>query len=194
MTKPTISLLHWNYFLALESDLSDLSRYIEFTSANFDTYSIELAHLLLASASEVDVKLKELCYHLDHHMKVKNIDDYRRVIKDNLPEFLDEKVYIPRYNISFTPWLEWKSDSNPEWWGSYNNVKHERNKFFSDANLKNVIHSMGGLFVAENYFYMMELRKNSPTIDLRKTIFELELKSEFIKFDEGYYPKILVTE
>jgi hypothetical protein len=52
------SFIHWNYFLAIESDLENLSRYIEFIDTNFKTYSIELAHLLLASSSEIDVVLK----------------------------------------------------------------------------------------------------------------------------------------
>jgi hypothetical protein len=38
-------LLHWNYFVALDSDLDEVSRYIEFAAENFTAYSIELAHL-----------------------------------------------------------------------------------------------------------------------------------------------------
>ena len=55
------SLLHWNYFLALEADVENLSRYIEFKKDNFRVYSIEIAHILLASSSEVDVVAKQLC-------------------------------------------------------------------------------------------------------------------------------------
>jgi len=54
-------LLHWNYFLVLESDLEHISRYIEFTTDNFKVYSQEFAHILLAASSEVDVVLKSLC-------------------------------------------------------------------------------------------------------------------------------------
>ncbi len=43
------TLLHWNYFLAIESDLEKVSRYIEFAENNYGVYSIELAHLLLTS-------------------------------------------------------------------------------------------------------------------------------------------------
>ena len=51
----TAGKLHWNYFLALDRDLEVVSRYVEFTKPNFNVYSIELAHLLFAAASEVDV-------------------------------------------------------------------------------------------------------------------------------------------
>ena len=53
--------VHWNYLIALERDLEVASRYVEFCQRNFDVYSIEFAHLLLAAASEVDVVAKLLC-------------------------------------------------------------------------------------------------------------------------------------
>ena len=53
-------LVHWNYFLAFDSDAEKLSRYIEFTTDNFEAYSIELVRLLLSAASEVDVVAKLL--------------------------------------------------------------------------------------------------------------------------------------
>lgn len=34
----TESPKYWNYFLALEADLVNLSRYIEFTEDNFSSY------------------------------------------------------------------------------------------------------------------------------------------------------------
>lgn len=76
----TTSLLHWNYFLALESDVERLARFVEFTSNNFGTYSIEMAHLFLAAASEVDVVAKQLCSIMDAATNVANIEQYRRVL------------------------------------------------------------------------------------------------------------------
>jgi hypothetical protein len=72
---------HWNYFLALEKDLEAASRYIEFSPDNFNTYSIELAHLLLSAASEVDTLAKCICSILDPKAKPENINEYRRIIK-----------------------------------------------------------------------------------------------------------------
>lgn len=58
------SKMHWNYYLALEHDMEVVSRYVEFCEPNFSVYSIELAHLLFAVASEVDVVAKLLCSEL----------------------------------------------------------------------------------------------------------------------------------
>ncbi|MBI1210460.1 MAG: hypothetical protein GC190_03280 [Alphaproteobacteria bacterium] len=42
-------------FLVLEADLERLSRFVEFTPDNYDSYSVETARILMAAAAEVDV-------------------------------------------------------------------------------------------------------------------------------------------
>jgi hypothetical protein len=77
--------VHWNYFLALERDLEDVSRYVEFADPNMAVYSIELAHLLFAAASEVDVVTQLLCEILSPGARHENIDDYRTILAAKLP-------------------------------------------------------------------------------------------------------------
>lgn len=182
------SFIHWNYFLALESDLENVSRYIEFIDANFDTYSIELAHLLLASSSECDVVLKELCAVLSPKKKTKNIDDYRKIIKSNLPEFINQSIFIDRYNISVEPWDNWNKDKNPYWWTSYNNVKHERNQYFNQACLRHVISSVGGLLIACYYYYKKLFERESGRMIEPKIVTDkLQQKSKFVKLNKDFY-------
>jgi hypothetical protein len=76
--------LHWNYLLALDRDMEAVSRYIEFTTANENVYSIELAHLLFAAASEVDVVAKLVCEQVDPTARRANIDDYRSILASHL--------------------------------------------------------------------------------------------------------------
>ena len=80
------SLLHWSYFLALEADIEKLSRYIEFTTDNFGAYSIEMAHILLAASSEVDVVAKQLCNQVAPEGKDSNIEQYRNTLREAIPE------------------------------------------------------------------------------------------------------------
>jgi hypothetical protein len=182
------SYIHWNYFLAIESDLENLSRYIEFIDTNFETYSIELAHLLLASSSESDVVLKELCALLTQKEKRKNIDDYRKIIKSNLPEFINESIYINRYGISVKPWDNWNGDNNPYWWESYNNVKHKRNEYFNQANLRHTISSVGGLLIACYYYYKKLFETESGHIlESQKVTEKLQQKSNFMQLGPGFY-------
>lgn len=122
----TKTLLHWSYFLALESDIEELSRYVEFTEANYNTYSIEIAHIFLAASSEIDVVAKQLCKLLDPKSKASNIEEYKNTLKKHLPELEGSKVTLPRYGLELEPWQNWKQNKNPYWWRSHTNVKHER--------------------------------------------------------------------
>lgn len=193
MIEVSNSLKYWNYFLALEKDLEATSRYIEFIEANFKTYSIELAHLLLASSSEIDVVIKGLCALIAPDEERKNINDYRAIIKSHLPEFIDESIYINRYGISLKPWDNWLGEENPNWWQSYNNVKHERNIYFDQANLENVIRSMGALLITNFHFYKKQYEQDQGKTFLPKVVInKLQLKSEFVQLDANYYYNVLV--
>ncbi len=151
------NLLHWNYFIALESDLDQISRFIEFDRKNFSTYSIELAHLLLAASSETDVVAKVLCRKLDATKKPGRISDYQKIIPKRIPEFCDSRILCPKYDLVFTPWRNWKPKRSPDWWSSYNKVKHQRNEHFRDANLKNALNALAGLMVTVSFYYQCEL-------------------------------------
>ncbi len=78
--------LHWNYYIALDSDMARVSRFIEFCPANLNVYSLELAHLLFAASSEVDVIAKSLCDVLTISLPRNNIDEYRNALMGELPD------------------------------------------------------------------------------------------------------------
>jgi hypothetical protein len=183
------SLLHWNYFLALSDDLETVSRYIEFAKTNFGTYSIELAHLLLASASEVDVVLKGICKIIDPNSNPENINQYREIIIPVLPDICRLKALIPRFGISLTPWANWEQPKkNPDWWHSYNNVKHQRAEYYSEANLENVLNSLGGLMITNFVFYKYMYGNEYGIIDENKQITRrLVPESNLYKLEPQYY-------
>lgn len=189
-------LLHWNYFLAIERDLENLSRYIEFDEFNLETYSIELTHILFSASSEVDVVMKQLCNLIDPDKKVKNIEDYRNLIKVHAKEFIDEEVIIHRYGLIYKPWGKWNNDLNPDWWKSYNHVKHERNKHYSEANLQNAINAVGALLLTAVYYYKYAFSKEAgEEIKFRDTIGKLVPESSFMKINNSdYYYSLLYYE
>ena len=151
--KPSIS--YWRYFLSIEGDLEKTTRYVEPVPANYGTYSIEFARILISAGSEVDVVSKALCRKLDPD-KWKNakgnIDAYRRVISRPY-RIYDKKVTIPRNRLSFAPWDEWRREAKPGWWRAYNEVKHDRQKNYRMANFQNALFSVAGLFILVLYYY-----------------------------------------
>jgi hypothetical protein len=158
-----LKFFHWNYFLALESDLARLSRYVELTEDNNDTYSIEMAHLLLAACSEVDVVLKRLCKKVNPKNSPRSIDGCRKILVSSFPKLATMEVRIPRYGLSIPTWENWKNDSNPNWWRAYNQVKHHRDEYFKEAKLQHTIASIAGLFVAVLFLYKEEAAEGKLT-------------------------------
>jgi hypothetical protein len=185
------SLVHWNYFIALEQDLAKISRFIEFTEDNFGTYSIELAHLLLAASSEVDVVMKRLCKLKNTNKSHSNINDYKETITSSFPGFADEKVYIYRNGLALEAWSNWKGTENPIWWRSYNNVKHNRDAHFDKANLKNTINSLAGLGLVVIYYYR-EVFSQENAHTFKSTLDRLKPATSLIEFDESYTYDTLV--
>lgn len=185
---------HWNYFLAIVKDLENISRYIEFSKDNFKTYSIELTHLLLSAASEIDVLMKQICEMLDDECQRDNINDYRIIIQKYAPEFVNEEFTIDRHGISCKPWESWNGNSNPDWWRSYNNVKHQRNNFYSDANLRNTINAVGGLLVTVVYYYNLAFTKETGSkVNFKETTTQLEPQADFMKINADYYYAFLIV-
>ncbi|SRR6266511_1388173 len=188
------SKLHWNYFLALERDMELVARYIEFCEANFEVYSLELAHLLFAAASEVDVVAKLLCEQISPQMPRTNINKYKAVILPAIPELPDTVVSVPRYGLSFRPWSNWADRSNPLWWRSYNNVKHQRDVHFKQATLKNALNALGALLIVTFHYYARKLA-NPPMLVLlpRDATHELQPESVLLRLpEEWYYSRLVV--
>lgn len=144
-------LIHWNYFLAIEQDVIKLSRYIEFCEHNFNTYSIEIARIIMASTQEIDVVMKEICKNKEKSSRTET--GYRTFIPTIYPKFTDREVEISKYGLSFVPFEEWKNKKTPKWWTANNKIKHQRNTHFSRASLENMFKSVCGLMITNLHYY-----------------------------------------
>jgi hypothetical protein len=149
---------HWYYFAALSEDVQRTARFVEPIQDNFKTYSIEFARLYLAICSEIDVIAKLLCHQVNPQAPVKRIDDYRPVILAKYPDFPLVEVNFQQSELLLTPWEQWGNGKNPAWWGRHNNVKHQRDKFYHEANLENTLNALGGLYISVGYLYADDLR------------------------------------
>ena len=181
--------IHWNYYLAIESDFEKISRYIEFVEANNSTFSIELARIIMASSQEIDGIMKKLCNLLNPNLPAKNINHYKGIIKTNLIDLTRERVYIPRFGMSSEPWENWNlSNNNPDWWKANNNIKHDRTQNLDDANLKNAFNAVGALLITTLYYYKAEReRANGGPITWQDFTFELKPKSSLFILNSDYY-------
>ncbi len=186
---------HWNYYLAIQNDLEKISRYIEFCSDNLETYSIELAHILLSASSEVDVIMKQLCGIVVPGGAFENINHYKAAITAHIPVLINEEVSIPRYGMTHRPWENWNGATNPDWWKSYNNVKHQRNDHYPEANLQNTVNAVGALLVTTVYYYKFAFETEAGhAVDFTETTRQLDSASHsFMKLSPAYYNAYLIA-
>lgn len=194
ITQTHYSHLHWNYFLALEHDLETVARYIEFCPANFPVYSVELARLLFAAASEVDVLAKVLCTLLAPLSSPRNIIEYATIITQQLPSLASETVFLPRFALHFQPWNNGLTPKPPFWWRGYNNVKHQRDAHFHEATLQNALNAMGGLLVMLFFVQRQQLAMQPGQIPNSKDVTRaLNPASSLLRLDDDYYYKNLIV-
>ena len=183
--------IHWNYFLAIEKDFEVLSRYIEFSEANNNTFSIELARLIMSASQEVDVILKGIC-NLLVGKEPRNIDGYKEVVRKHLPEIINEEVFINRYGMSSKPLINWSDDKNPDWWRANTDIKHHRSTNFEKANLKNTFNAIGALLIVNLYYYKLDVEAMNGGSDMKGIVRSLELRTSFRKLKDEYYPSFVV--
>ena len=169
-----------------------MSRYVEFAKANEETFSIELARLLFAAASEVDVLAKLICAQLAPDKRPNSIVGYKPILLAGLADLPTTTVYIPRYGLEFEPWANWAGTSSPDWWVAYNKVKHQRNTHFARATLKNAWNAVGGLLILVTNYYSRELAAGDGPLSLKETTHLLEPEPALVRLDESHYYAHLV--
>lgn len=179
---------HWNYLLAIERDLEEVSRYVEFDEKNFGCFSIEIARILLAAGAEVDVVCKQICKVIDAKSAADNIKKYRSKIKPAFPAIPNFEVTLPRFGLGLKPWDEWnKPDGVPLWWTAYNKIKHHRDSEYQRANLKNALNAVAGLFVMVLYLYREKAQSGKllPSAQLLRVGAEHFVGTTFLDYEIG---------
>ncbi len=184
--------IHWNYYLAIENDFEKISRNIEFTEDNNNTYSIELGRIIMAATQEIDGIMKKICLMVLTGSNPHNINEYKDIIRANLPDFIAEEVQIPRFGMSSQPWINWNDtvqDNNPFWWKANNKIKHDRTKNLEHANLKNAYNAVGALLISTLYYYKLEIqaKNNNQILDWEELTFRLKPKSSLFILKNEYY-------
>lgn len=167
MNREEFCKYHWEYYLVLEKDFLGTERYVSFELGdnylynqelpmdlgNSLTFSNEYIKQYQAVCSEVDVIMKSICRELGSTSAIEMKNGYTTTILNNWSTIKQQKVKMK--DIELQPFSNWEQSPNyksPDWWNPYNKVKHERIIHFKNANLKNILNALAGLFVLENYF------------------------------------------
>jgi len=151
----------WYKYKRLESDFIDATLYFPFEKGYKEIWSEHFSDLIVKIGNSVDsffrTMLKDRLF--DSYSHVSALKRSRR--KRDITYFRDffEPIYqlsgvevdiaygLTFYEKNRCPFKEFSSNRIPDWWTSYNRVKHEWFDRIKDATLKNTIEALAGLFV-----------------------------------------------
>ncbi len=98
-----MSLKYWEYFLSIEYDLGKCTKFIEFDTINYDTFSIELAKIIISTSAEFENVAKDLCKLIKQTLSQDNIVNIYPILLQEFSNFCNIEISIPRYRLQFKP-------------------------------------------------------------------------------------------
>ncbi len=150
MTKNNL-MIYANSYSLIKKDYLDILEYIEPTDSNLKTFSHRIYELLLRTATEFENICKEILINDGNTKKPDNmnIKDFKILYKQlsldkseiGLKFWNPKKKYI-------NPFADWSNSCNHlGWYKAYNCVKHNRIRYFNEANLDNLTLGLAGIFL-----------------------------------------------
>lgn len=137
-----------NLLRQLEIVLDDLDEVFKVIAPQIENpekvYGHGIRNIIILACTEVDSIMQSILVknRVEPYGKFFNMNDYYKLLKG---------LKLDEYTLSFyrygevgeiTPFSKWKTEGNLPWYVAYNNVKHNREEFFSDANITNAIYSI----------------------------------------------------
>lgn len=166
----------WYYFLDLEKELADSSRYIEPENQE-NVYSFEFRKILILACTECETAFKALCELIDSSKKRGSIEKYKEIILKRYPRIVEAEVFVSRWNKRIQPFENWDKEKL-KWWDAHQNVKHDRGSNFKEATYENAVYALSGLYILILYLYRVSKK------------YITELRSDYIT--SQYAPKYAV--
>lgn len=128
--------------------------------------------------------MKEICgFNQEDFKKISMY--YEKIMKDPFfKNIMDEETIYIYKKINIKPFDKWDEKNSPQWWESYNDVKHERVAKYKNGNLENVLYALSALYILERYKIKDIANKTNESLDIPEIdskVFRLKnLKTENI--------------
>ncbi|MBD3280489.1 hypothetical protein GF389_03110, partial [Candidatus Dojkabacteria bacterium] len=133
-------------------DFDKLLAYIDPSEENLGTFSHRTFELLLRSCTAIEAIFKVLSRDLGYPSENLDMRDYFRINNDSNLELSDYIVKLSSWRsgkkivVPYEGWHDGQNYKKLPWYKAYNNVKHDRDQNFKEANFENVINATAGLF------------------------------------------------
>lgn len=156
MTQQDFCKTFWKQYLLLEKDFLETDEYVTIDKSNYKTFSNRYTYLFLNICSEIDTLAEQFCKNIGQSTKGKNLPQKMDSIFNSDSSIKHQSVVTkyPYEKINLVPFSKFEPSVTSDWWQDYNVVKHDRTEKpekgipnYQLAHLKNVIHSLAGLYV-----------------------------------------------
>lgn len=155
--------LYWAIYQNLEEELIELSNNIHVDDNQLKVYSMKIAEMLIRVAVEVESIAKELYFQNGGDKP----DDNQLFFDTDCLSYLNEKWILSKKKIQvvfgqfyfdidenkiLTPLEKAHLRGKEKWIKAYQGIKHNRRNSLKNANLKNLIPALAGLFILNLYY------------------------------------------
>lgn len=163
--------LYWPVYKNLEKEFLKLADYIHFSDDQLETYSMFIADLIVRCSIEIEALSKELYCILGGNMHPTTPDGEARDLffDTDCLDLLEKKWFLGKKQISvsainfyfidgknkiLTPLYKSnkRGNSGSKWKQAYQAVKHDRKNSLNKANIKNLLHALGALYILNLYY------------------------------------------
>ena len=155
--------LYWAIYQNLEEELIELSNNIHVDDNQLKVYSMKIAEMLIRVVVEVESIAKELYFQNGGDKP----DDNQLFFDTDCLSYLNEKWILSKKKIQvvfgqfyfdidenkiLTPLEKAHLRGKEKWIKAYQAIKHNRRNSLKNANLKNLIPALAGLFILNLYY------------------------------------------
>ena len=136
-----------NQLRQLEIILDDIAEVFKVVAPHrkqFSVYGHTIRNIIILACTEFDARMQSILVSNGVHSTGRHFEmlDYYK-LKEALK--LDEyELSFYRYGDlgTFSPFLKWESNEQLKWYKAYNHIKHDRERYFTEAKLFNAINSI----------------------------------------------------
>jgi hypothetical protein len=152
--KKTLSDLHWQYFLKLESDFYATARHLGRSKINDTACSLEFAGQLICICTECEAVIRKICKTIDPKAPCMNMGNYKRTLLRRFQHIHKAPVRAEAFNRTLIPFAGWQeSGGRLDWWNAFQDVKYHIDSNFEKASLIHVMEALGALLILDQYLY-----------------------------------------
>ena len=163
--------MYWPIYMNLEKEMLDLANRIHFSDDQLNVYSMYIADLIVRAAIEIESLSKELYIGLGGNTNLTDNDGNSRDLffdtdcidyLENAWRLSNKQVLISAANMFFAneentvlfplKKANKRGTSGSKWKQAYQALKHDRRNALHKATIKNLISSMGALYILNLYY------------------------------------------